>query len=170
MFFAVSSFLAQVVKLFNSQRDLHVRSMGSQRLVALRLDWTPLSSFEALQAKAPGEVDDDFSWISWAFMGFNGVEYIMVIQWTWVSYVGAHLPWCTFGFMGDLTTMTVCSQLISCLHLVVRRHHLAVRRERIVQLRARFCVFNGVVWVQYVETSMFPIMVSKGNDPQMAFY
>ena len=82
MFFAVSSFLAQVVKLFNAQRDLHVRSMGSQRLVALRLDWTPLSSFEALQAKAPGEVDDDFSWISWAFMGFNGVEYIMVIQWT----------------------------------------------------------------------------------------
>lgn len=41
----------EVVKLFNAQRDLHVRSMGSQRLVALRLDWTPLSSFEALQAK-----------------------------------------------------------------------------------------------------------------------
>jgi len=46
--------------------------MGSQRLVALRLEWTPLSSFEALQAKAPGEVDGAFSWISWAFMGFNG--------------------------------------------------------------------------------------------------
>jgi len=41
----------EVVKLFNSQHDLHFRSPGSQRLVSMRLEWTPLTSFEALQAK-----------------------------------------------------------------------------------------------------------------------
>eukprot|EP00913_Durusdinium_trenchii_P015938 g14977.t1 len=41
----------EVVKLFNSQRDLHFRTPGCQRLVCLRIDWKPVASFDALQAK-----------------------------------------------------------------------------------------------------------------------
>lgn len=32
--------------------QLHPDLSGSQRLVSMRLEWTPLTSFEALQAKA----------------------------------------------------------------------------------------------------------------------
>ena len=105
-----------------------------------------------------------FHGFSWGLMGFNGVEYIMVIQWTWVSYVGAHLPWCTFGFMGDLTPMTVCSQLIRCPPRWLGGTTLPLGADRSQGPTQGSSVYSmELVWVQYVETRMFPIMVFIGK-------